>query len=374
MGSLQNPSIPIVNLSAFTRDSTSYERKQAAAKLSQCCRLNGFVGITGHGMPTDLLDKVFAMSKRLFDLPLEEKLKAPHPEGWTPHRGYSGIGRENGGAKGALDAGDQAKMDPDDVSGLNMMTMKQESYEVGSEYNKEDYNIWLPEEVLPGFRDLSLEIYWRVNEIAVAVLDALIMSLELNVEEADYVRKIHTGHANQLRLLHYPPMPRDAFKAEEHSRLGAHTDGRYDYHPSITEMPSYSLSEPLLTTVRLNSTFTFDFQDANQGLEFLDRQTGKFVEARPKNGVMYMNIGDMLMRLSNGCYPAGTHRVIIPVASRTPRYSIPYFVSVDPDAVVAPQASCVGPGDRPRYEPITFRDFRDELFKATQVRDNDQVS
>ena len=78
--------------------------------------------------------------------------------------------------------------------------------------------------------------------------------------------------------------------------------------------------------------------------------------------------------LDLGCYPAGTHRVIIPVASCTPRYSIPYFVSVDPDAVVAPQASCVGPGDRPRYEPITFRDFRDELFKATQVRDNDQVS
>ena len=62
-------------------------------------------------MPTDLLDKIFAMSKRLFDLPLEEKLKAPHPEGWNPHRGYSGIGREKGGAKGALDAGDQAKMD-----------------------------------------------------------------------------------------------------------------------------------------------------------------------------------------------------------------------------------------------------------------------
>lgn len=50
------------------------------------------------------------MSKRLFDLSLEDKMKAPHPEGMTPHpegmtphRGYSGFGRERGGATGPLD-------------------------------------------------------------------------------------------------------------------------------------------------------------------------------------------------------------------------------------------------------------------------------
>ena len=47
------------------------------------------------------------MSKRLFDLSLEDKMKAPHPEGMTPHRGYSGLGREQGGAKGSLDTDEQ---------------------------------------------------------------------------------------------------------------------------------------------------------------------------------------------------------------------------------------------------------------------------
>jgi hypothetical protein len=29
------------------------------------------------------------------------RMKAPHPDGWVPHRGYSGIGTEQGGAKTA---------------------------------------------------------------------------------------------------------------------------------------------------------------------------------------------------------------------------------------------------------------------------------
>ena len=46
-------------------------------------------------------------------------------------------------------------------------------------------------------------------------------------EEADYVRKLHTGDTNQLRLLHYPAMSQDMGQDGNQSRLGAHTDFRY---------------------------------------------------------------------------------------------------------------------------------------------------
>jgi isopenicillin N synthase-like dioxygenase len=49
----------------------------------------------------------------------------------------------------------------------------------------------------------------------------------------------------------------------------------------------------------LNSSFTFLFQDG-PGLEFGDRKTGDFMPATPIEGVMYMNIGDMFQRISNG--------------------------------------------------------------------------
>lgn len=59
-----------------------------------------------------------------------------------------------------------------------------------------------------------------------AVLDALIMSLELSEQEQNYVRNLHTGHDNQLRLLHYPPATQSQSKDLRQSRLGLHQDWR----------------------------------------------------------------------------------------------------------------------------------------------------
>ena len=111
MGSKGNSSVPVVDFSPFSYGSDLEQRKETARALAECCHLSGFVGITGHGVPMELLERAFFTSKRLFDLPLEDKLKAPHPEGMTPHRGYSGVGREQGGAKGALDTDDKDMKD-----------------------------------------------------------------------------------------------------------------------------------------------------------------------------------------------------------------------------------------------------------------------
>jgi isopenicillin N synthase-like dioxygenase len=60
-----------------------------------------------------------------------------------------------------------------------------------------------------------------------AILDALILSLELTEDEAKNVRALFTGHDNQLRLLHYPPIETGRLEGQYASRLGAHTDWRY---------------------------------------------------------------------------------------------------------------------------------------------------
>ena len=54
------------------------------------------------------------------------------------------------------------------------------------------------------------------------------MGIGFTDEEADYVRGLHNGDTNQLRLLHYPPavMAHDMDMGEQ-ARLGAHTDWRY---------------------------------------------------------------------------------------------------------------------------------------------------
>jgi isopenicillin N synthase-like dioxygenase len=54
----------------------------------------GFVEVTGHGLSQQEIDEALRWTKALFDLSETDKMKAPHPPGPIPHRGYSGIGRE----------------------------------------------------------------------------------------------------------------------------------------------------------------------------------------------------------------------------------------------------------------------------------------
>lgn len=102
-------SVPIVDLSPFTSSGDSNSRAQAAQDLSQKVRINGCVGIIGHGISPDMLAEAFQVNKKLFDLPYEEKMKAPHPDSAVPHRGYSGTGREKNTAKTALETDDEGK-------------------------------------------------------------------------------------------------------------------------------------------------------------------------------------------------------------------------------------------------------------------------
>ncbi|KAL9117884.1 MAG: hypothetical protein Q9187_005574 [Circinaria calcarea] len=86
-------SIPIVDLSAFLSNDDK-QRQKVAKDLTEACHNFGFVYITGHGVPPELLNDAFQWSRKLFDLSHEDKMKAPHPPGPTLHRGYSHPGLE----------------------------------------------------------------------------------------------------------------------------------------------------------------------------------------------------------------------------------------------------------------------------------------
>ena len=52
------------------------------------------MGIKGHGISPKTLAKAFDFYQKLFALSVEDKMKAPNPEGRTLYRGYSALGRE----------------------------------------------------------------------------------------------------------------------------------------------------------------------------------------------------------------------------------------------------------------------------------------
>ena len=101
--------IPTVNISTFTSGGSLEARLQTAQEFARCCQPHGCVAIVGHAVSRHLLEEAFGTSKRLFDLPLEDKMKAPHPNGTTPHRGYSATGREKAAGKAAAETDNEVR-------------------------------------------------------------------------------------------------------------------------------------------------------------------------------------------------------------------------------------------------------------------------
>ena len=87
------PLIPVVDFSKWEKG-TATQEKAIASQLVEGCRSVGFVYITNHGISPEYLAQAFDWSKKLFDLKQEEKMLAPHPEGFAVHRGYSWPGLE----------------------------------------------------------------------------------------------------------------------------------------------------------------------------------------------------------------------------------------------------------------------------------------
>lgn len=260
--------IPVVDFSKWNNSANKGEQLAVAKELTDACRRVGFVYIVNHGLPQELLDQAFDTAKRLFALSHDEKMQAPHPPGPEVHRGYSHPGLE----KVSQYLGNGTEDDDKLGESLREVTDCKESYEIGSENNKLQPNVWLPEATLPGFKAFTTKFYWEAFKIAQSILRA--MAIGIGLDDIDYFLQFHKGDNCQLRLLHYPPVPAQDLESKKMARMPAHSDW---------------------------STITMLFQDDCGGLEVEDPHTpGKFVPATPMPGACVVNVGDMLMRWSNG--------------------------------------------------------------------------
>lgn len=89
--------IPTVDVSPFfSQDpkTLNTERLASAKLLVETLHSFGFAKVTGHGLGDHEISEALGWVQKLFDLPYGEKMKAPHPPGPMPHRGYSGLGKE----------------------------------------------------------------------------------------------------------------------------------------------------------------------------------------------------------------------------------------------------------------------------------------
>ncbi|WZZ47528.1 hypothetical protein YC2023_043787 [Brassica napus] len=81
MRKMENKVLPLTCL-----DLANFDLLQSAVSLKQACMDCGFFYVINHGISEELKEEVFEQSKKFFDLPLEDKMKALRNE---THRGYS---------------------------------------------------------------------------------------------------------------------------------------------------------------------------------------------------------------------------------------------------------------------------------------------
>ncbi|ROW00466.1 hypothetical protein VPNG_07907 [Cytospora leucostoma] len=219
-------SIPTIDLSPFFSQHPTIsdtQRLTSAKSLVEALHSFGFAKVTGHGLGTHEISEALGWVQKLFDLPYNEKMKAPHPPGPMPHRGYSGIGEEKVYSQEDIDA--HARDGKGDISQeLRKISDFKESYEIGSETDPVQQNIWLPEDVLPGFRRTETLLYERLAGISKTLLEVIGIGLGLDNEANAALDKLMSDRHCQLRLLHYPAVSKIQLQKQLLARLPPHRD------------------------------------------------------------------------------------------------------------------------------------------------------
>ncbi len=297
-------SVPVLSLGG--------ESKADFARLfGDSFRHFGFAMVSDHGMDPALIDDAWAKAKAFFALPEEIKRRYLIP-GLGGQRGYTAYGTEI--AKGARE---------NDLK---------EFWHVGRDLPEGSPlaasmppNVW-PSEIA-GFRETFTSLFAEFDRVGLRLLSAI--ALYLGLPERWFDDKVEDGNSI-VRALHYPPVSPDAPGV----RAGAHEDIN-------------------LITLLLGAE--------EGGLELRDRN-GNWLPVVPPPGALAINVGDMLQRLTNHVLPSTSHRVVNPPPERRghARYSMPFFLHLRPDVMIAALPQCVTPDNPLREPPISAHDYLHE--------------
>jgi isopenicillin N synthase-like dioxygenase len=314
--------VPSLDLADFTGKDPN-RKSNFVDRLGEAYQNIGFVAVRNHFLTDELSGRLYELVKQFFALPDAVKGKYENPQ-LAGQRGYVGKGKEH-------------------AKGRNTGDLK-EFYHIGQEVSDDDpvrreypANVWPAE--IPHFREVSLEVYRRLEKTGVYMLRAI--ALHLGLPEQYFDAKVKNGNSI-LRPIHYYPIanpddvPRDAVRAAEHGDIN-------------------------LITLLMGASA--------EGLQVLRRDKMWIpITALPEQ--LIVNVGDMLERLTNARLKSTIHRVVNPPRDRmnTPRYSIPFFMHPRSEMSLAALPNCVDDVNPKRWDDITAGEFLEQRLAEIGLR------
>jgi isopenicillin N synthase-like dioxygenase len=292
--------IPVIDISAGLAT--------VAAAIRRASTEVGFFYVSGHGVPTDVVEAAYNVSHRFFGRPEADKQQVKID---SRHRGFLTVGEAKmyEGARPDLKESfifglDLPESDPDVRAGKKLMGP----------------NRWPAD--MPEMKAALDRYYSAIDGVGRVLLRAIAVSLDL--PETFFVDR-YRKPLSRGSIIYYPPQPPDL--GAKQFGVSAHTD---------------------------YGCLTILSQDSNGGLQVRNR-AGEWIAAPPIPGTFVINIGDLLARWTNDVFTSTPHRVVN--TSGRARYSIAVFFDPDYDTNIEVLPACVAPGTAPAYPPVSCGDY-----------------
>jgi isopenicillin N synthase-like dioxygenase len=277
----------------------------AAVAADNACRDVGFFGITGHGVPVEVVAAAWDASRRFFDLPLERKMEAwsdADPYGYEPMESEA-LGRTLDGVGGGT---------------TDQLPDPKQTFNLGPPYRGPDSGFGRYQRVWPtepyDLRITWLSYYSEMERLAATILGLFAEAMGLPTE---HFAPSTDRHLSALRALDYPEGA-----ASGTVRAGAHTD---------------------------YGTLTILRPDPDVGGLEVVAPDGAWVEVPKVDGGFVVNIGDLMQRWTNDRWRSTLHRVVGDPSGRR-RQSMAFFHNPNWDARIDP--ILLSPDEQPHFEPV----------------------
>ena len=276
----------------------------------------GFLAVTGHGIPTELMERMLDVSEAFFDLPVEEKLRYKL-EDKSANRGYSAFASE------ALSYSLGVESEPDLFEAFNVgAETVPAGVDAAAAKTFFSANVW-PEKPA-NMREVYLEYWAACDALGNTLCEIFAHSLGL---EAGYFEDFFDHAPNVIRANNYQRL-NGVSRGPSQLRMGAHSD-----YGSLTIL----------------------LADRVPGLQIAD-DSGEFHDVMPPEGGFLVNLGDLLAEWTNDRWRSTIHRVVPPAddaEGETRRRSVAFFQQPDHDAVIRVLDVCCDAENPPRYPETT---------------------
>ena len=315
-------SIPVIDIAPF-KHGNGTARKNVADKVAQACVDIGFLIVSGHGVPSHIIQRMAAVSKAFFALDPSEKKKVsrPRPE---VIRGYGAM--ESEGLAYSQD--EETPPDLKEVFDAGPLDVPDTEYYrgVAAGVHFAD-NLW--PDTPRDFREVYTDYFRRMETLALDMAHIFATALDLS---ADFFDEKLDRHISILRANYYPRLTRPP-RAKQ-LRGGEHSD---------------------------YTAFTILWQERipSAGLE-ARAPGGAWIDVPAIDGTMVINIGDSLMRWTNDKWISTQHRVVNPPhesARDHDRLSLVYFVQPNYDASIKCIETCQSAEAPAKYPAVLNGDY-----------------